>query len=68
MSPLLVLVIMLLFFAFSNFKLNWPVGLALAASALLGGLISGVPVFTTQASESLIRHLVEGSFVYIDRG
>jgi gluconate:H+ symporter, GntP family len=66
MPPLLILLLMLIFFAFSNFKLQWPVGIALAASALMGGLLSGVPLFAESAGDSLMRHLVEGSFVYID--
>jgi gluconate:H+ symporter, GntP family len=66
MPPLITLLIMLIFFAVSNFRLRWPVGLALAASALLGGLLSGVPLYSTTPGDDITRHLVEGAFVYID--
>lgn len=69
---LLILGGMLFLFALLNFRFRWPVGLALAASALCGGLLSGVPLFNpveqgfVMHGERISRHLVEGGFVYID--
>lgn len=63
---LALLALMTLVFAVLNFRFRWPVGLALAASAALGGLLAGVPPLSTTPGAGLVRHLVEGAFVYID--
>ena len=63
---MLLLALMVAVFALLNFRWRWPVGLALAASALLGGLLSGVPLWSPQIGEGLLRHMVEGAFVYLD--
>jgi gluconate:H+ symporter, GntP family len=63
---LLLLALMVAFFALLNFRFRWPVGLALAATALCGGLLAGVPLFPEEPGAGLLRHLVEGAFVYID--
>ena len=39
--------------------------LGLASAAALGGLVAGVPPWAP-GGDGLLRHLVEGSFVYID--
>jgi len=57
---------MVLCFALLNFRWRWPVGLALAASAALGGLLSGVSPLPLAEGRGLLRHLVEGAFIYID--
>jgi TRAP-type C4-dicarboxylate transport system permease large subunit len=63
---------MLLFFILLFSRWRWPLGLALAAAALAGGLLQGVPFITTaqgglpQPGSAIWRHLVEGAFVYID--
>ncbi len=63
---MLLLALMVAVFALLNFRWKWPVGLALAASALLGGLLSGLPLWSAHIGEGLLRHLVEGAFVYLD--
>jgi TRAP-type C4-dicarboxylate transport system permease large subunit len=53
-------------------RLKWPLGLALAAAALAGGLVQGVPLWDVERGgmvepgSSIWRHLAEGGFVYID--
>ncbi len=69
---LLPLAGMLVLFIVLNFRFRWPVGLALAAAAVLGGLIGGVPLLNPvidgfeMYGDNLWRHLLEGGFVYID--
>ena len=64
------LMIALFVLCFVRFK--WPLGLALATAALVGGLAQGVPLWNTSQGgltvpgSSIWRHLVEGGFVYID--
>lgn len=49
-------------FCGAAFFLKWPIGIAMAAGALLGALVGGYffPL------DELIRHLVEGMFSYLD--
>ena len=58
MAEPLVLLLMLAVFAGLAMVLKWPIGLALALSALAGSLASGNGLG--------LRHLVEGSFGYFD--
>jgi GntP family gluconate:H+ symporter len=60
-----ILAAMVAFFALVSFRWNWPIGLGLAAAAALGGLAAGVPVYAPDG-DGILRHLVEGMFVYID--
>ncbi len=60
-----ILGLMVAFFAFVSFRWKWPIGIGLAASALLGGLLGGTPLWAGEG-RGLLRHLVEGAFVYID--
>jgi TRAP-type C4-dicarboxylate transport system permease large subunit len=63
---------MLLIFVALFLWRRWPLGLALAAAALAGGLVTGLPLWTTtqgglvEPGSSVWRHLVEGGFIYID--
>jgi GntP family gluconate:H+ symporter len=64
--------LMLLLFIVLFARLKWPLGLALAAAALAGGLVQGLPLGDGMQGglpipgSSVWRHLVEGGFVYID--
>ncbi|MCA9785968.1 MAG: TRAP transporter large permease subunit [Calditrichaeota bacterium] len=60
-----ILLGMVAWFAAVTFRWNWPIGLGLASAAALGGLVAGVPPWAP-GGDGLLRHLVEGSFVYID--
>lgn len=60
-----ILAAMVAFFCVVSFRWHWPIGLGLAAAAALGGLAAGVPVFAPDGN-GILRHLVEGTFVYID--
>lgn len=55
---LVILIVMVLAFALFVFLTKFPIGVSLAISAVLGALIGGYGV--------PVRHLVEGTFAYLD--
>jgi len=55
---LIILIVMILAFALLVFLTKFPIGVSLAISAVLGALIAGYGV--------PVRHLVEGTFAYLD--
>jgi gluconate:H+ symporter, GntP family len=63
---MLIFLTIIVLFAVLNFRFQWPVGLALAVSAAVGGLLSGVSPLPLAGGDGLLRHMVEGAFVYID--
>lgn len=58
LGPALILAAMTVTFVVAALALRWPVGLSLALGAIAGALLAGAGV--------PVRHLVEGSFAFLD--
>lgn len=54
----MIFVVMLFTFVFSAMILRWPIGIALVVASIAGSLVAGEGI--------ALRHLIEGTFTYID--
>ena len=54
----LIFLVMLISFVFTAMALRWPIGVSLVIASIAGSLVAGEGI--------PLRHLIEGTFTYID--
>ena len=54
----MIFLVMLVTFVFTAMALRWPIGIALVVASMAGSLVAGEGI--------ALRHLIEGTFTYID--
>jgi gluconate:H+ symporter, GntP family len=54
----MIFLVMLVTFVFTAMALRWPIGIALVVASIAGSLVAGEGI--------ALRHLIEGTFTYID--